>query len=156
MLHCVKIRANMYVCIRLWSYTCLYRREARDLCRSMCSTVTVQCVCVPDKQELFGDFDDLIRVPAADRNKGPILEVLQECLPKKGFVFEVASGPGQHVVHFAKVFPDLTFLPSDCDVSYLKRLLCIFVFTINCTMLSCFRISAFTFGILSEEIKIKT
>ncbi|KAK7113167.1 methyltransferase-like 26 isoform X2 [Littorina saxatilis] len=73
-----------------------------------------------DKQELFGDFDDLIRVPAADRNKGPILEVLQECLPKKGFVFEVASGPGQHVVHFAKVFPDLTFLPSDCDVSYLK------------------------------------
>lgn len=77
---------------------------------------------VSDKIELFGGYDDLIRAPAADRNKGPILEVLQQCLTvDKGFVFEVASGPGQHVVHFAQHFPSVTFLPSDCDVSYLKR-----------------------------------
>ena len=77
---------------------------------------------VSDKIELFGGYDDLIRAPAADRNKGPILEVLQQCLTvDKGFVFEVASGPGQHVVYFAQHFPSVTFLPSDCDVSYLKR-----------------------------------
>ena len=83
-----------------------------------------------DKQELFGGYDDLIRVPAADRNKGPILEVLQQCLTvKRGFVFEVASGPGQHVIHFAQNFPSVTFLPSDCDVSYLKRYL---LFSLPC------------------------
>ncbi|KAK7506518.1 hypothetical protein BaRGS_00001993 [Batillaria attramentaria] len=78
-----------------------------------------------DKVELFGGYDDLIRVPAAERNKGPILEVLQQHLKKigdNGFVFEVASGPGQHVVHFAQSFPSVTFLPSDCDVSYLKSI----------------------------------
>ncbi|KAL8591178.1 hypothetical protein ACOMHN_057918 [Nucella lapillus] len=77
------------------------------------------------KQEIFGGYDDLIRVPAADRNKGPILEVLQQHMRgvgDKGFVLEVASGPGQHVVHFAQHFPTTTFLPSDCDVSYLKSI----------------------------------
>ena len=58
----------------------------------------------------------------ADRNKGPIMEVLQQYLKEDAeFVFEVASGPGQHVVHFAQHYPAVTFLPSDCDLNYLKR-----------------------------------
>ena len=51
--------------------------------------------------------------PAPERNKGPILEVLKRVLPERGTLLELASGSGQHVVHFARNFPEITFLPSD-------------------------------------------
>ena len=53
--------------------------------------------------------------PSAERNKGPILDVLAHVLPRRGLVLEIASGTGQHVVHFAKALPDLTWQPSDPD-----------------------------------------
>jgi len=53
--------------------------------------------------------------PSAERNKGPILDVLARVLPSRGLVLEIASGTGQHVVHFAKALPDLTWQPSDPD-----------------------------------------
>jgi len=53
--------------------------------------------------------------PTAERNKGPILDVLARVLPRRGLVLEIASGTGQHVVHFAKALSDLTWQPSDPD-----------------------------------------
>ncbi|TAJ87961.1 MAG: DUF938 domain-containing protein [Reyranella sp.] len=53
--------------------------------------------------------------PAAARNRQPILEVLQPRLPEKGLVLEIASGTGEHVVHYAAARPGLTFQPSDPD-----------------------------------------
>jgi SAM-dependent methyltransferase len=53
--------------------------------------------------------------PSAERNKGPILAVLQRVLPPAGTVLEIASGTGQQVVHFAEALPHLTFQPSDPD-----------------------------------------
>lgn len=53
--------------------------------------------------------------PAAQRNRQPILEVLQPRLPDQGLVLEIASGSGEHIVHFAAAAPHLTFQPSDPD-----------------------------------------
>lgn len=53
--------------------------------------------------------------PAAARNRQPILEVLRPRLPATGLVLEIASGTGEHVVHYAAARPQLMFQPSDPD-----------------------------------------
>lgn len=53
--------------------------------------------------------------PAALRNRGPILDVLAPALPDNGLVLEIASGSGEHVVHFAHAVPGLRWQPSDPD-----------------------------------------
>jgi SAM-dependent methyltransferase len=53
--------------------------------------------------------------PSAERNKGPILEVLARVLPASGLVLEIGSGTGQHVAHFAKALPALAFQPAEMD-----------------------------------------
>ena len=55
--------------------------------------------------------------PAAARNRQPILDVLRPRLPADGLVLEVASGSGEHVMHFAANLPALVFQPSDPDDS---------------------------------------
>jgi SAM-dependent methyltransferase len=56
-----------------------------------------------------------LTAPAAERNKQPILDVLERVLPATGLVLEIASGTGQHVAHFAKALTSLTWQPSDPD-----------------------------------------
>lgn len=54
-------------------------------------------------------------LPSADRNKGPILDVLRRVLPESAAVLEIASGTGQHAVHFAEHLPGISWQPSDMD-----------------------------------------
>lgn len=58
---------------------------------------------------------DLPDAPSAERNKAPILEVLRGALPAAGRVLELASGTGQHVVHFAAALPGLRWQPTERD-----------------------------------------
>jgi hypothetical protein len=53
--------------------------------------------------------------PATQRNRQPILEVLQTLLPKQGNILEIASGTGEHAVFFATNFPNYQWYPSDRD-----------------------------------------
>jgi SAM-dependent methyltransferase len=53
--------------------------------------------------------------PHVARNTGPIIEVLRDVLPRAGLVLEVASGTGEHGLHFARAFPQLVFQPTDPD-----------------------------------------
>jgi len=48
--------------------------------------------------------------------------VLRGVLPPRGLVLEVASGTGEHVVHFAREFADLLWQPSDPDPAALRSI----------------------------------
>lgn len=60
--------------------------------------------------------------PHVARNAGPIAEVLAEILPAHGLVLELASGTGEHVLHFAQEFPRLLWQPSDPEPASLRSI----------------------------------
>jgi Protein of unknown function (DUF938) len=60
--------------------------------------------------------DDRQYAPATLRNRDFILDVLRDVLPMTGVILEIASGSGEHIVHFARNFPALVFQPSDPDL----------------------------------------
>lgn len=51
--------------------------------------------------------------PATARNRDPILAVLRTALPDRARVLEVASGSGEHAVHFAGAAPGWDWQPTD-------------------------------------------
>ncbi len=53
--------------------------------------------------------------PATQRNREPILALLQRVLPPTGTVLEVASGTGEHSVFFAPRLQPRQWLPTDCE-----------------------------------------
>jgi cyclopropane fatty-acyl-phospholipid synthase-like methyltransferase len=57
--------------------------------------------------------NELLTSPAAERNKDPILTVLETVLPARGSVLEIASGTGQHVCFFAAELPDIRWQPTE-------------------------------------------
>lgn len=60
--------------------------------------------------------DNRRHAPATARNRDPILEVLRDVLPASGTVLEIASGTGEHAVHFARALPEVVWQPSDPDL----------------------------------------
>jgi len=66
--------------------------------------------------------DERRSAPAAARNVAHIIAVLEQWLPPRGSVLEVASGTGEHVVAFARHFPDLKWQPSDANPDALRSI----------------------------------
>jgi len=67
--------------------------------------------------------DGRLDAAAYHRNHEPIWAVLEKFLAgKSGDVVEVGSGTGQHVVHFAKLTPDIVWWPSDLNENHLRSI----------------------------------
>jgi cyclopropane fatty-acyl-phospholipid synthase-like methyltransferase len=59
------------------------------------------------------DMAGRLSSPSSRRNVGPILAILQEFLPPRGHLLELASGSGEHCATLAAAFPQLRWTPSD-------------------------------------------
>ena len=57
--------------------------------------------------------DGRLSAPSAMRNMEPITEALKSFVPTIGRALEIASGTGQHIVHYARAFPGVTWQPTD-------------------------------------------
>jgi SAM-dependent methyltransferase len=68
------------------------------------------------------DFTEALTSPSVARNRDPILSVLRRVLPPTGQVLEIASGTGEHAVHFAAALSHLTWQPTDRDEQALKSI----------------------------------
>ncbi len=67
--------------------------------------------------------DGRLDAAAFHSNHRPIWAVLQKFLAgQSGDVLEAGSGTGQHVVHFARQTPDITWWPSDLNEQHLKSI----------------------------------
>src|SRR5215813_15092136 len=69
------------------------------------------------------EADGRLDAAAFHRNHAPIWAALERFLAGlKGDVLEAGSGTGQHVVHFARNTPDITWWPSDFNEAHLKSI----------------------------------
>lgn len=69
-----------------------------------------------------GPGDPRRSAPHVARNAEPITDVLRGLLPDSGLVLEVASGSGEHALHFARAFPHLLWQPTDADPVALRSI----------------------------------
>ncbi|MCG9891775.1 MAG: class I SAM-dependent methyltransferase [Thermosynechococcaceae cyanobacterium MS004] len=60
--------------------------------------------------------------PATQRNRDPILAVLQQVLPPKGLVLEIAGGTGEHAVYFTPRLAPRYWLPTDVSTEALDSI----------------------------------
>lgn len=68
-------------------------------------------------------MSDALYSPAVARNAAAIVEVLKRVVPPSGVVLEIASGSGEHTVHFAGAMPNLDWQPSDPDEAARRSIL---------------------------------
>jgi SAM-dependent methyltransferase len=67
--------------------------------------------------------DGRLDAPAFHRNHQAIRAILEKFLAgKSGDVVEAGSGTGQHVVEFARHFPEIVWWPSDLNEAHLKSI----------------------------------
>jgi hypothetical protein len=99
------------------------RRRRCDLNTASQESVVAEYVVEFGKDGRPVEPDGRLDAPAFHRNHPAIRAVLQEYLAgKSGEVIEAGSGTGQHVVDFARHFPEVTWWPSDLNEHHLKSI----------------------------------
>lgn len=69
---------------------------------------------LPDTASVaHGSEDARLYAPAAERNAGPLCDLLARHAPATGPALELASGTGQHVVAFARRLPGFDWQPTE-------------------------------------------
>src|SRR3546814_11198250 len=69
--------------------------------------------------------DARLSAPAVQLNRAPILEVLNDILPRRGTVLEIGSGTGEHAAYMAAQLPAIVWQPSERDdASQIDRAQC--------------------------------
>ena len=69
------------------------------------------------------DGDGRLDAPAFHRNHQVIVDVIERFLAgRSGDALEVGSGTGQHVIEFARRFPEITWWPSDLSDAHLASI----------------------------------
>ena len=63
-----------------------------------------------------------LNYPATERNREPILAVLEQELPESGLLLEIAAGSGEHAVFFARRFQGLQWQPTDPQAEALESI----------------------------------
>ena len=63
-----------------------------------------------------------LHAPSARRNRDAILAAIDAFMPERGKALEIASGTGEHVVHYAAGFPAVDWQPTDVEVARLDSI----------------------------------
>ena len=66
--------------------------------------------------------DGRLFAPSAERNAGPIADLLARVAPETGRALEIAAGTGQHAATFAARLPGLHWQPTDVDPTRLASI----------------------------------
>lgn len=66
--------------------------------------------------------DGRMCAPSAARNLSPILDAMAPYVPSQGVALELASGTGEHIVEYARNFPNVIWQPTDIDPDRLNSI----------------------------------
>ena len=69
----------------------------------------------PNASVVVSSSDGRLLAPSAEKNAGPIADLVKEFASERGEALEIASGTGQHIVKLAIAKPNLNWQPSDID-----------------------------------------
>lgn len=69
-----------------------------------------------------GRDDGRMSAPSAARNMAPVLDAMAPFVPAQGVALELASGTGEHIVAYARKFPNVIWQPTDIDPDRLNSI----------------------------------